>query len=318
MDCESTEFDYIAGGCFMMIKPRISIVMPTLNTVTFIRDALESIARQSFKGWELIVMDGGSADGTLDLIERFAHPNIRVFSEPDEGSFHAITKGFERARGDYFTTLCGSDGYIDIDWLQLCVDALDSDPEVSLIWGVPALCAEDGIIGGPHPAFAQFLKRRTVVSRLFGMLDWKHRSWLPQKIKRGFLRWFGADDVQKKNWVFFWLDTGLWFPDLNMCYRRLVYEQCTPPYRLDSFADECMSFYFNFNRQGFLPLCIPRIANFGRTHAGQVGAVRDSEVQQEVTEYLGWVRTYANQLRNREVLHEFRGKDGEVIGRYSC
>ncbi len=302
-----------------MLKPKISIVMPTLNIARFIQDALKSIDRQSFKGWELIVMDGGSTDGTLDFIEKFAHPNIRVFSEPDEGPFHATIKGFEKARGDYFMTMCGSDGYIDSNWLQLCVDVLDSDPEVSLVWGVPALCTEDGNIGGPHPAFKQFLKRQGVISRLLRMMDWNQRSPVPPRFNRWLQKRLGADDVQKKNWFFFWLETGLWFPDLNMCYSRLVHERCMPPYLLGSYVNERMlTFYFNFNRQGFLPLCIPRIANFGRTHAGQVGAVRDSEVQREVTEYLGWVRTYANQLRNGEVLHEFRGQNGEVIGQYSC
>lgn len=302
-----------------MPNPRISIIMPTFNTVRFIQDALESIARQSFKEWELIVMDGGSTDGTLDLVARFDHPNIRVFSEQDEGAFHAITKGFTRARGDYFMTLCASDGYIDNDWLQLCVDALDSDPEVSLVWGIPALCTEDGSMGGPHPAFAQFLKRRTVVSQLFRMLDWKHRSWIPQKIKRGLLRWFGVDDVQKKNWLFLWLDTGLWFPDLNMCYRRLVYEQCMPPYRLGSYViDEYMPFYFNFNQQGFLPLCIPRIANFGRTHAGQTGTARPAELHKIIAEYLGRVKNYSKELRKGKTTHLFRDGAGEVIGRYSC
>ena len=302
----------------MMLKPRISIVMPTLNTARFIQYAIKSIDRQSFKGWELIVMDGGSTDGTLDFIEKFAHPNIQVFSEPDEGSFHATIKGFEKARGDYFMTMCGSDGYIDSDWLKLCVDVLDSDPEVSLVWGIPALCTEDGNIGGPHPAFAQFLKRRTIVSQLFCRLDWNHRSWVPRKINRWLLKRFGADDVQKKNWFFFWLNTGLWFPDLNMCYSRLVHERCTPPYLLGSHVNErMMTFYFNFNRQGFLPFCIPRVANFGRTHAGQVGAVRNSEVQREVTEYLGRVQDYADQLRSGKALHEFRGQDGEVIDQYS-
>lgn len=302
-----------------MLKPRISIVMPTLNTARFIQDALESIARQSFNGWELIVMDGGSTDGTLDLVKRFDHPNIRVFSEQDEGAFHAITKGFEKARGDYFTTMCGSDGYIDSDWLRLCVDTLDSDPEVSLVWGVPALCTEGGSIGGPHHAFAQFLKRRTIVSQLFCRLDWNHRSWVPRKVNRMLLRSLGADDVQKEKWLFFWLDTGLWFPDLNMCYRRLVYEQCMPPYRPGSYVtDEYMPFYFNFNRQGFLPLCIPRIANFGRTHAGQSGAVRAAELHLTITAYHGKVRNYSKKLRKGEAIHIFRDGGGKVIGRYNC
>lgn len=293
--------------------------MPAFNTVRFIQDAIESVARQSFKEWELIIMDGGSTDGTLDLVTRFDNPNIRVFSEPDEGPFHAITKGFERARGDYFMTLCASDGYIDNDWLQLCVDTLDSDSEVSLVWGIPALCTEDGIIGGPHQAFAQFLKRSTVVSRIFRLLDWKYRSRLPQKLKRGIMRWFGVNDIQKKDWFFFWLDTGLWFPDLNMCYRRLVYEKCMPPYQVGSFViDEYMPFYFNFNRQGFLPLCIPRIAHFGRTHAGQAGTARSAELHNIIAEYQVRVQNYSKEIRDGKAIHEFRNKDGKVIGRYSC
>lgn len=302
-----------------MLKPRISIVMPTFNTVKYIQDALESIARQSFKEWELIVIDGGSTDGTFDLVAKFDHPNVRMFSEPDEGVLHAITKGFANARGDYFTTLCGSDGYIDNDWLQLCVDTLDSDPEVSLVWGVPALCTENGNIGGPHPAFAHFLKRRTVISKIFRILDWKHRSWIPQKIKRVFLRWFGFDDIQKENWLFFWLDTGLWFPDLNMCYRRLVYERCIPPYRIGSYISyNDMPFYFNFNRQGFLPLCIPRIANFGRTHVGQVGTVRAAEMHKIIAEYLDRVKNYSKELREGKTIHLFRDGAGKVIGQYRC
>jgi len=264
-------------------------------------------------------MDGGSTDGTLDLIEKFDHPNIKVFSEQDEGPFHAMTKGFEMARGEYFTTLCGSDGYIDRDWLQLCADALDSDPEVSLVWGIPALCSEDGNIGPPHPVFAQFLKRQTIVSQLFSMLDWKHRILIPQRVNRRLLRWFGADDVQKENWLFFWLDTGLWFPDLNMCFRRLAYEQCMPSYLLGSHVvGETMPFYFSFNRKGFLPLCIPRIANFGRTHAGQSGTIRAAELHRIITEYHDGVRNYAKELRQGKAIHLFRDKAGKVIGQYRC
>jgi glycosyltransferase involved in cell wall biosynthesis len=264
-------------------------------------------------------MDGGSTDGTLDIVQDFDHTNIRVFSEKDEGAFHAITKGFEKARGDYFTTLCGSDGYLDSDWLQLCVDALDSDSEVSLVWGIPALCTEDGKIGEPHPAFIQFLKKKTVVSQVFGRLDWSQRGWVPNRVTRWLLRWCGFDDIQKKDWLFFWLDTGLWFPDLNMCYRRLVYEQCMPSYQLGSYVpDEYMPFYFNFNQKGFLPVCIPRIANFGRTHAEQGGTVRAAELHRIITEYYEKICIYAKQLRSGEATHVFRDGTGHALEQFSC
>lgn len=301
----------------VMPKPRISIVMPTLNTARFIRSAVESITQQTFDEWELIVMDGGSTDGTLDILEEFAHPNIRIFSEPDEGPFHAAAKGFERACGDYFMILCGSDGFVDYDLLRVYVDALDSDPEVSLVWGVPALCTEDGKVGGPHPAYSQFLRRRSAVSPLLRKLEWKFCGRFSERISRRLLRPLGYDDVQKQDWLLFWLNTGLIFPDLNTCVRRAVYKQCTPPYRLGSrVIEEYLQFYFNFNQQGFLPLCIPRIANFGRTHAGQRGAELIMEQERTVTEYLSWVRNYAGELRKGRVTHMFRDGSGAVIGRW--
>lgn len=302
----------------VILKPKISIVMPTLNTARFIRSAVESITRQTFSEWELIVMDGGSTDGTLDILSKFPHPNIRVFSEPDEGIFHAITKGFERASGDYFMTLCGSDGYVDCNWLRLCVDVLDADPEVSLVWGIPAQCTEDGKVGGPHPAYSQFLRGRpSAISPLLRKLEWKFSGLIPEGISRRLLRPLGADDVQKQDWLLFWLNTGLIFPDLNMCCRRTVYKKCMTPYRLGSrIIDEYMPFYFNFNQQGYLPLCIARIANFGRTHAGQAGNVRKVERKQTVVEYLSWVRNYAEDLRKGRKTHWFRDGSGTVIGQW--
>lgn len=325
----------------MISKPKVSIVMPTLNAVKYIRDALEGIMRQSFDGWELIIMDGDSTDGTLEVIASLAHPNIRVFSEPDEGPFHAITKGFERARGDYFMSTTGTDGYVDDDWPRLCVDALDSDPEVSLVWGIPAYRIEDGKVGGPHVSFAQFLKRSTVAGCLWRALKSRYRGRIPERVISKLFRlgaddasnpfivtWtsrmlvgklfrLGADDVQKQNWFDFWLDTALCFPDLNMCYRRIIYEQCMPPPRLGGrFQDEFTSFFFNFNQQGFLPLCIPRIANFGRTHAGQLGAVFSTERQQDTNNYLSRVHNYAEEVRKGRKTHVFRDGSGKVIGQW--
>ena len=92
-----------------------------------------------------------------------------------------------------------------------------------------------------------------------------------------------------------------------------------PPYRPGSYVvDEYMPFYFNFNRQGFLPLCIPRIANFGRTHADQGGEVRAAEVHRTIAAYHGWMRDYSRELRKGGAIHVFRDGTGKVIGQYCC
>lgn len=324
-----------------MSKPKVSIVMPTMNSVKFVRHAIDSVVRQSFDEWELVVMDGGSIDGTIEAVKSFAHPNIRLFSEPDHGSYHAFIKGFDRAYGDYLMGLPCSDGFVDDDWLRLCVDALDSDSQVSLVWGVPVSCTEDGKVGGPHVSFAQFLRRSTLAGWFWRALKSKCRGQIPERLVRKLFRlgadgasnplivtWtsrmllrklfrFGADDVQKQDWFDYWLDTLLCFPDGNMCFRRIVYDQCMPKVIQGGRAqDDYPQFFFNFNQMGFLPLCIPRIANFGRTHANNVGSVFRSERQLASNDYYRNVRKYEEEVRTRQKTHYFRDGSGKVIGQW--
>ena len=301
----------------MSSNPAITIVMPTFNTARFVQQAVQTVVDQSFTCWQLLVMDAGSTDGTVEIVRRFNHPNIQIICEPDEGAADAIWTGFERTHSKYFMHLCASDGYIDRDWLKICNDTMDADPEVSLVWGVPAACTEDGMIGGPHPAFSQFLKHKTIPGRLANALSWKQRLALPRIIRRRLRPRLGSGDIQKTDWLPYWLDTGLVFPDLNMCCRRTVYRVCMPPYRKGSdVLDNFYNFYMNFNQQGYLPLCIPRIANFGRTHAGQIGERRNAEIEKNFAKYRHDVWCYYQKLRKAQASHLFRDGSGTVISQW--
>jgi glycosyltransferase involved in cell wall biosynthesis len=323
-----------------MSKPRISIVMATLNSVKFINSAIDSVIRQNYDKWELIVMDGGSTDGTIEVVKNYKHPNIYLFSEHDHGSYEAFLKGFDRARGDYLMCLTSSDGYLDEDWLRLCVDVLDSDSEVSLVWGIPAYCTEDGIVGEPHISFAQFLKRRTLFSRIWRIVKSKYRNQKTEKliikllkiameglprslfssvitiIIRNLVK-LGFEDIQKQYWFDFWLDSAICFPDGNMCFRRNIYDKCMPKFiQGNPSQDDFPQFYFNFNQMGFLSLCIPTIANFGRTHTGQISELFRTERLQEAKKYLSRVGNYADEVRSGREIHLFRNGLGKVIGQW--
>jgi len=78
--------------------PRITIITPVLNRADMIADALASVSKQGYPEVEHIVVDGGSTDGTLDVLRRT--PGIQWFSEPDRGLYDAINKGIRRASGD--------------------------------------------------------------------------------------------------------------------------------------------------------------------------------------------------------------------------
>lgn len=323
-----------------MSKPRISIIMPTLNSVKFIRYAIDTVIKQSFTGWELIVMDGGSVDGTIEVVKNLAKPNIHLFSEPDHGSYEAFIKGADMAHGDYLMGLTSSDGYLDDDWLQLCVDALDSDSEISLVWGIPAYCTEEGTVGGPHSTFAQFLKRRTMFGRIWRAVRSKYQGRSSERVfskllqiatygqprslvspfinifVRNFVR-LGYEDIQKQLWFDFWLDSAICFPDGNMCFRRNIYDKCMPKVIQGGRAqDDIAQFFFNFNQMGFLSLCIPRIANFGRTHAGQIGEIFRTERQKEAEKYFVQVRNYSEEVRSKKKTHSFRNGSGEIISQW--
>ena len=95
-----------------MNSPRVSIVVPSFNQGAFIEQTLASILGQAWPNLELIVIDGGSTDGTLAVLERYRASIRHLVSEPDRGQAHAINKGFRLATGDILAWLNSDDMYL--------------------------------------------------------------------------------------------------------------------------------------------------------------------------------------------------------------
>src|SRR4051812_32065996 len=123
----------------------VSIVVPTFNARDTLKQCLDSVIGQTFPGKEIIVVDGGSTDGTIDLIKSYG-PRIESWlSEPDRGVFDAFNKGIKRARGRWLYFL-GSDDYLyDRDVLLRLAPCLSMDPPVArLVYGRVALVGPGG------------------------------------------------------------------------------------------------------------------------------------------------------------------------------
>ncbi len=89
--------------------PRISVVTVVLNGVEFIRDTIESVLGQTYRNFEYIVVDGGSTDGTVDVIKSYESGIAQWVSEKDAGIADAFNKGWSRSTGDYLLFLNSDD-----------------------------------------------------------------------------------------------------------------------------------------------------------------------------------------------------------------
>ena len=94
-------------------QPLVSIITVVYNNSKHIRDAIESVLSQDYSKIEYIVIDGGSTDGTLDIIEEYVNEISAFLSEPDEGVYDALNKGIAAANGDFLGILHSDDVFLD-------------------------------------------------------------------------------------------------------------------------------------------------------------------------------------------------------------
>jgi glycosyltransferase involved in cell wall biosynthesis len=114
-------------------KPTLSIVIPCRNQVEFLKMALESLTRQGYPALEVIVVDGGSTDGTVALLEQTPVVS-RWVSEPDEGQTQALNKGFRLATGDVYGWLNCDERYRP-GALRLVGEAFAAEPDLDIVFG---------------------------------------------------------------------------------------------------------------------------------------------------------------------------------------
>jgi len=157
--------------------PLISIVIPSYNQARFLEQSITSVLDQEYPNLELIIVDGGSTDGSLGIIKTYESNLHWWCSEPDKGQADAINKGFSQTNGEILAWLNADDCYYSHCLLQIA-DWLCARPDVDVVYGNRLLIDEMGREVGrwilpPHNdhvlTWADFVPQET--------LFWRRALW---------------------------------------------------------------------------------------------------------------------------------------------
>ena len=260
--------------------PKISVISFCKNSGKFLRETIGSVLGQTYKNFELIIKDGGSTDETIDILKEY--PQIRWVSEKESGDnpmLEALWQAFYMARGEYIIYLAISDGISDPNWFKKAVDILDSDPEVSWVWGISQAKSEEGHLG--RIALQEYLQNQP---------------------------------PQKQEWLPFWLALQH-AQETNAIFRRTLFEKYFPkdapnePYQYNA----TLGFIVALNTMGYMPYFLPIISLYGYTHKNQMQELFYDRMDSVSKTYNRDVKEYRKKFLSGKIVHRFRDGSSNVI-----
>ncbi len=188
----------------MKDKPTISVITPTLNSIVSIEKTLLSVANQTYKNLEHLIMDGQSTDRTVEIVKQYQlkYNHIKIISAPDAGIYDAMNKGISLSIGEWIYFL-GSDDTFRDDKVLETIFAADDIEEYHVIYGNVFSNMLGGIYDGEsaydklahHNICHQAILFRRDVFAIIGNFNLKYKSYADWDHN---IRWFFNDKIKFK------------------------------------------------------------------------------------------------------------------------
>ena len=265
--------------------PNVSVIILCTDSRKFMKETVENVLKQSYSNYEHIIVANEAYDKIRDLERQF--PLARWIPEKNIEHLRAFKRGISIARGEYIFYCHNGNGYLNHDWFNTCVEVLENNPDVSLVWGLSQCLLENGAVGQITNA-----------------------------------HFFDNPPSQKKFFIYYWLKKKILFHEGNFCVRKKVLEECFP--FLNSNEDERKAwivFNYRFNTLGYLPYFIPIVANYfrGQNDIMERRQIADPDMQNWMQAYYKDIEQYKRKLIWRRIAHHYRNSSGKLLlGGFSC
>lgn len=136
----------------MPAQPLVSIVTPSFNQADFLEETIQSVLGQTYPRVEYIIVDGGSSDGSVEIVKKYEGRIASWVSEPDKGQTDAINKGFAKAKGDILAWINSDDAYAAPHAVAEAVNFLVENPDAAMVYADCDFIDEEGNVIGKFAA----------------------------------------------------------------------------------------------------------------------------------------------------------------------